>query len=238
MLRDRKKIFWIFCGICALMFVMNGLRGDMGGRLISEILMIPGMLIGISFHEFAHGWVAYKLGDPTPKFQGRLTVNPKAHVDPIGFIALLFIGFGWGRAVEINPYNFKNRRRDEMMVAFAGVTMNLFLAIVFSFIYKILASTIGVTLGMGGITGYLGLIIFYIVNINVVLMIFNLLPVPPLDGFNIATQLFKLDRKPWYYTLYNNGFFILMILILFNVTDLVLRPLISVIMNLMTNIMF
>lgn len=236
-MRDRKQIFWIFCAVAALMFVMRGLHGNLGSRLINEILMIPGMLIGLSFHEFAHGWVAYKLGDPTPKWQGRLTVNPKAHVDPIGFIALLFIGFGWGKAVEINPYNFKKPRRDEMLVAFAGVTMNLILAIVFSIIYKILAVTIGVNLGVYGITGYLGLIIFYIVYINVILMVFNLLPVPPLDGFGIVTEIFDLKRKSWYYTVYNNGFFILMILLLFNVTDLVLSPIVSLVMNIMTGIM-
>ena len=199
--------------------------------------MIPGMLIGLSFHEYAHGIVAYKLGDPTPKFQGRLTVNPKAHVDPIGFIALLFIGFGWGKAVEINPYNFKKPRRDELLVAFAGVTMNFIIAIVFSVIFKLLSMAGIVNLGMYGIGGYLGLIILYIIQINVVLMIFNLLPVPPLDGFGIVTEIFDLKRKPWYYTVYNNGFFILMILLLFNVTDLVLTPLVGLVMKLMMAIM-
>ena len=199
--------------------------------------MIPGMLIGLSFHEYAHGIVAYKLGDPTPKFQGRLTVNPKAHVDPIGFIALLFIGFGWGKAVEINPYNFKKPRRDELLVAFAGVTMNFIIAIVFSVIFKLLSMAGIVNLGMYGIGGYLGLIILYIIQINVVLMIFNLLPVPPLDGFGIVTEIFDLKRKPWYYTVYNNGFFILMMLLLFNVTDLVLTPLVGLVMKLMMAIM-
>ena len=236
-MRDRRKIFWIFCGIAAILFLMRGLHGNLGQRLISEILMIPGMLIGLSFHEYAHGLVAYKLGDPTPKFQGRLTVNPKAHVDPVGFIALLFIGFGWGKPVEINPYNFKKTRRDEMLVAFAGVTMNFIIAIIFSVIYKLLSVANIVNLGMHGLSGYLGLIILYIIQINVVLMIFNLLPVPPLDGFGIVTEIFDLKRKPWYYTVYNNGFFILMILLLFNITDLVLTPLVSLVMNLMLTIM-
>jgi len=87
--------------------------------LMNKVILIPAIIIGLSFHEFAHAIVAYKLGDDTPRLQGRVTINPAAHVDPIGFIALIFIGFGWGRPVQVNPRNFKNMRRDGLLVDLA-----------------------------------------------------------------------------------------------------------------------
>ena len=100
--------------------------------IITKLLTLPGIILGLSFHEFAHAWMSNKLGDPTPKRQGRLTINPLAHIDWIGFLCLLLVGFGWGKPVEIDPRYYKHRRRDEFLVAIAGVTMNLILAIVFS----------------------------------------------------------------------------------------------------------
>lgn len=134
--------------ILAIMFITfgRGILSNPGEWFISELMMLPGIIIGLSFHEFAHGIVAYKLGDPTPKYQGRLTVNPAAHIDPIGFIALLFMGFGWGKAVEINPYNFKNRRRDELLVSVAGVVMNLIIAIIFTLVYRAYTTATGLSL--------------------------------------------------------------------------------------------
>ncbi len=206
------------------------------GWFINELLMIPGIIIGLCFHEYAHAAVAYKLGDPTPKMEKRLTVNPAAHIDPFGFITLLFVGFGWGKPVNINPYNFKNRRRDDFLVSIAGVCMNLILAIAFALIYRVFVNMTGAGLYSVGAMGYICKMIYYAISINVVLMLFNLLPVPPLDGFGIVTQIFNLERQPWYWTLYNNGFFILMLLIIFNVTDRVLTPLITWVMTFMCNI--
>lgn len=165
----------------------------------------------------------------TPKIQGRVTVNPIAHIDPFGFATLFLAGFGWGRAVEINPYNFKHRKRDELLVSFAGVTMNLFIAVVFTMIYKILAVNINPYTFQGA--DILMLIIYYIVYINIVLMIFNLLPIPPLDGFSIVTELFDLRRQPWYWTVYNNGFMILMIFVVTGFTGRIMLPLIRGIMG-------
>ena len=118
----RRRIDPVFLIFLVLMLFTSLRRYSSPAEwFIQTILIIPGVVIGLSFHEFAHGWVAWKLGDPTPKFQGRVTVNPKAHIDPIGFVALLFAGFGWGQPVEINPNNFKHRRRDELLVSLAGV---------------------------------------------------------------------------------------------------------------------
>lgn len=235
-MRDlRRRIDPIFAVFLVLMLFSSIRRySSITEWLMSTILIIPGVVIGLSFHEFAHGWVACKLGDLTPKFQGRVTINPKAHIDPIGFVALMLAGFGWGVPVEINPNNFKNRRRDELLVSLAGVVMNLILAIVFGFVMKLVYMFAGPAFLMGSLGSALWTILIYIVQINLVLMIFNLIPVPPLDGFSIVTELFNVKHTQLYYTIYNNGFFILMLLILFDITDMILTPGVSFFMNLIS----
>jgi len=200
--------------------------------ILTKLLMLPGIIIGLSFHEFAHAWVSDRLGDPTPKRQGRVTLNPMAHIDIIGFIALLLVGFGWGKPVQIDPSYYKNPRRDEFLVSIAGVTMNLLLAIVFAIPARLLMNVSG-SLGASGLIYNLYLMIFYTVSINVVLMIFNLIPCPPLDGWGIVTQLFKLDRYPWWSKVYHYGTYILLALIVFNITDLIITPLVSMILNIL-----
>ncbi|WP_324824361.1 site-2 protease family protein [Sinanaerobacter sp. ZZT-01] len=195
--------------------------------VMDKIMVLPGIIIALSLHEFAHAKVADLCGDPTPRSQGRVTINPLAHIDIFGFIALFFIGFGWGRAVEINPRNFKNPRRDELLVGLAGVTMNFILAIVFMGILKLLL-TFSPQFLYSDLGGIVILILQKIILINLVLMVFNLIPVPPLDGFNVAAEIFHFRYKPIYYTLYDKGFIILMILILFNITGMILSPIVTV----------
>ena len=208
---------------------------DAGEWIMDKLLILPGIIIGLSFHEFAHGIVSYKLGDPTPKLQGRLTINPAAHIDPFGFFALLIAGFGWGVPVEIDPRYYKHRRRDEMLVSFAGVVMNLFIAIVFSFVLKGLFIMNPPWL-MGTFGDVLLDVLFYIISVNVVLMVFNLLPVPPLDGFGILTEIFNLRKYSWYYQVYDKGFLILLALIIFNVTDVVLVPCVNFVYQLLMDL--
>lgn len=226
-------------GLIALM-AFFALKGGMVSNpldyIMGKALILPGIIIGLSFHEFAHGWTAYKLGDSTPKIQGRVTINPLAHIDIVGFIALLFVGFGWGKAVQINPFNFKNRRRDEMLVSLAGVTMNLILAVLFTLLYKVLFVSLGWTMAMGAMPGTIMTIVFYAVYMNIVLMLFNLLPIPPLDGFNVITEIFDLKNTSWWYKIYDKGFIILMVLILFNFTGRILYPMVMFMLNLLSNI--
>ena len=198
--------------------------------ILTKLLTLPGIIVGLSFHEFAHAWVSDKLGDPTPRRQGRVTINPMAHIDWIGFIALLLVGFGWGKPVQIDPSYYKHRRRDEFLVAIAGVTMNLIIAVILSIPAKMMLKAYASTVP-SDLVYNIYLIIFYAISINVVLMIFNLLPVPPLDGWGIVTQIFRLDRYDWWYKVYNYGMYILLALIVFNVTDLVLTPLVNAVMN-------
>ena len=198
--------------------------------ILTKILMLPGIIIGLSFHEFAHAWVSDKLGDPTPRRQGRVTINPLAHIDWMGFLALLLVGFGWGKPVQIDPGYYKHRRRDEFLVGIAGVTMNLLLAIAFSIPARAMLKAFSGP-AVSDLVYNIYLIIFYIVSINIVLMVFNLIPCPPLDGWGIITQIFRLDRYSWWYKVYQYGTWILLALIVFNVTDRIITPLVSMILG-------
>lgn len=209
----RTKIFFIII-IAAILLLITGSSSN----FINKLLFLPGIIIGITFHEAAHGYVSHWLGDPTPKNQGRLSINPLAHIDPMGFIALLLVGFGWGKPVMIDPRYYKNPKRDELLVSLAGVTTNLIIAIIFAVIQILLIDT-GAAYSMGASWNVVNLIIQYIVFVNLVLMCFNLLPIPPLDGFSVITQLFDLRRYDWYYKLYSNGFFILMALVFIGALD-------------------
>ena len=192
------------------------------------LIALPGIVIGLSFHEFGHAFMSDRLGDPTPRAQGRVTLNPMAHFDPVGFLALMFCGFGWGIPVEIDPRHYKHPRRDELLVSLAGVVMNLIVAIVFSFIVHFVYINVPYDkLSDGTLMGTLFNILLQVVIVNVVLMVFNLIPVPPLDGFGIITEIFNLREKSFYYTLYNYGFPILMILLIVGVVDKILNPIVN-----------
>lgn len=198
--------------------------------IMDKLMILPAIVIGFSFHEFAHAAVSNALGDPTPRLQGRLTINPGAHFDPFGFVSLLFLGFGWGKPVEVDPRNYKHRRSGELMVSLAGVIMNLFLAILFAVLLRIglMASPTWFYSGVGNVFWEL---IINIIYVNLVLMVFNLLPIPPLDGFGIITEIFNLRKYSWYDTVYQNGFLILLVFIIFDITDYILTPTLGVLFN-------
>ncbi|MBR6472987.1 MAG: site-2 protease family protein [Firmicutes bacterium] len=218
-------LFWVMIGILVVERLMAG-NINIVEALTDKLLILPGIIIGITFHEAGHAYASYKLGDPTPKAQGRLSLNPLAHIDPLGFIFLLIAGFGWGKPVEINPYYYKNKRRDELIVSLAGVTVNLIIAVIFSFITKALVNAYGYGSGKNALY-YLAMVCTYVVLINLVLMVFNLIPCPPLDGWGIVTEIFDLKKYSWWYPVYKRGFLILMVLIIFNITDLILSPIVN-----------
>ena len=127
-----------FLYLLLAVFIITGLMGMTRESMLSLLLTLPAVLIAITFHEFAHAFAATKLGDDTPRMQGRLNLNPLSHIDPIGFVLLLFAGFGWGKPVQINPRNFDRRysmEAGEAIVSFAGPLMNFILAIIFALIY-------------------------------------------------------------------------------------------------------
>ncbi|KAJ51820.1 Zn-dependent protease [Clostridium tetanomorphum] len=161
----------------------------MGIDLFEKILMIPAILIAFTFHEYAHAWVADKLGDKTPKFQGRLTFNPIAHIDPIGFIMILLAGIGWAKPVQVNPRAFKNYYKDDLKVSIAGPLGNILAAVVFSGIIALTYKLVPGPIYNGGIL-YILIKIFYVtVYLNCILALFNIMPLPGLDGFHVLRDL-------------------------------------------------
>lgn len=230
--------FLILIVILALNSFRRGAFSDPIQWLMGELMMLPGIIIGLAFHEFAHAKVAYKLGDPTPKMQGRVTINPLAHIDPVGLAALFFAGFGWGIPVQINPANFKNRRRDELMVSLAGVVMNLIVAVIFAIVAKLLYMTAGPVFLSGSLGSTLWMMIMYVIQINLVLMIFNLIPCPPLDGFSIISEIFNIKHTQAYWTLYRYGNWILIALIIFGITSRIISPCVTFLFSLLSSFIF
>lgn len=180
-------------------------------NLLNLVLTLPAVLIAITFHEFAHAFAADKLGDDTPRRQGRLTLNPLAHLDPIGSVMLVFAGFGWGRPVEINPRKFDRKRTmsaGEAIVSVAGPLMNFILALVFAIVAGIVLKCTNTYISFTS-NGYYILgnaskvveiviqIIMSCISINIGLGIFNLIPLPPLDGSKILRNFLPYNAKEW-----------------------------------------
>jgi Zn-dependent protease len=205
--------------------------------LINILIIIPGIIIGITVHEFAHAFAAYKLGDMTPKYQKRVSLNPLRHIDPIGFVALLFIGFGWGKPVEVNPYAFRKPRSANIITDVAGIATNFVFAFIFMGLTALFVNTVALSASPIFIH-YATQVLFNIVWMNLVLMIFNLLPVPPLDGFGLVTEIFNLRGTQVYETVYRMGFPILIALIIFNVPSRIIAPIISAIFNMFYAVFF
>lgn len=137
------------------------------------------LLVGLTFHEFSHAVTADNLGDDRPRRMGRLTLNPLAHIDPIGALMLIIAGFGWAKPVMVNPAALRGGRRSMALVAFAGPLANVVVAIAFAVVYRIMV--------LAGVdSGFFLSLVALIVQINILLAIFNLLPIPPLDGYNVA----------------------------------------------------
>lgn len=149
-------------------------------RLSPEVLvlLIPVLLFALVFHEFSHGWVANRLGDPTAKNQGRLTLNPMAHLDPIGSMMILFVGFGWAKPVPVDSRYLANPRKDMMKIAFAGPASNLLLAFIG-----------GILIRITGYAGPLSSMLILFTQINISLAVFNMIPIPPLDGSQIFSGI-------------------------------------------------
>ncbi|MDK2802518.1 MAG: site-2 protease family protein [Oscillospiraceae bacterium] len=152
------------------------------------------VLTALPIHEYAHGYVAYKLGDPTAKMQGRLTINPIKHLDIIGSIATLIFGFGWAKPVPVNARNFKNQKFGMAITAIAGPASNFLLAFIFLAILKII-SIIPMTGNVGPISGVMQ-VLNIMITVNISIGVFNLLPIPPLDGSRVA--MYFLPEKIYF----------------------------------------
>ena len=157
--------------------------------VILFVAIIVVMLLSLSLHEFAHGFIAYKQGDATPKIAGRLSLNPLTHIEPLGFVMLMFVGIGWAKPMPVNPTNFKKYRSGIAKVSIAGILANLILCVVGSFLFVL-------SLNLSGDGNDLLVIISsWLMVINAFLFVFNLLPIYPLDGFNFISSFMRGDNK-------------------------------------------
>jgi Zn-dependent protease len=157
--------------------------------LIDTLLLLPGIIIGLTVHEFSHAYTAYKLGDNTARDAGRLTLNPLSHLDPLGFFMLLLFRFGWAKPVPFNSAYFKNPSLDSVKVAVMGPVSNILLAVVFIMVLKVYAVEITPLIANEGFTQNVFIILEKAVWINIALFVFNLLPVPPLDGSYLLVHI-------------------------------------------------
>ncbi|WP_316896492.1 site-2 protease family protein [Pseudodesulfovibrio indicus] len=172
------------------------------------LIMAPGLLVALVFHEVAHGFVAYLLGDPTAKSAGRLTLNPLKHLDPIGTLAFFFVQFGWARPVPVNARYFKNPRKGMMYTAMAGPGVNFALAALFALAFHVM-----VAFGVSG-QNPIYAVAYYAVFVNLILGAFNLLPIPPLDGSNVVAYFLPPQAAYKFMSLSRYGFIILIGIIL------------------------
>lgn len=225
-----KRTLYIILGVIAAAYLLSSGTGF----FIEIVLTLPAVVIAMSFHEYAHAWMADKLGDYTPRSQGRLTLNPIAHIDPIGLVLLFFVHIGWGRPVEINPNNFtsnKSRATCEMLVSLAGPLMNFILAIIFTVIYYLLltyAPDMQISIILLNI-------VIYTIAINIGLGVFNLIPLPPLDGEKIFRRFLPYNAIQWLDNNANLLQFIFMLLWFLGLLGKIVSPIITVISNWLFN---
>lgn len=185
----------------------------MGGfNLQTMLLYLPGIIIGLTIHEFAHGFTAYKLGDDTAKRAGRLTLNPLKHIDPIGFLFMIIAGFGWAKPVQFNPENLKHKNRDEILISLAGPLSNLIVGALFIISTRILFNMEFFATTQKGID----ILNFLITcgSLNFGLFIFNMIPVPPLDGSHLYLTFLHKTNPVLMNNLYRYGSTILLVVII------------------------
>lgn len=189
---------------------------------------VASLIIAITVHEFSHAIAADRLGDPTPRLQGRISLNPVRHLDLYGSLFILFIGFGWGKPVEYDPFNLRDVRRDSAIIGFAGPLSNIILAVLASLIGWLFNTTLG-------LPSVVTQIIFLFIYMNVGLAVFNMIPVAPLDGFKIVGGLLPADKAPEWYALERYGLIFMMLLIVplgsTSMVGFIIRPITNLITN-------
>lgn len=227
-----KRFLYVIMGI----MILWGLSGYLSNinSLLGLLYTIPGVLIAITFHEFAHAKVADILGDDTPRRDGRISLNPMSHIDPIGFIMLLFAGFGWGKPVNVNPRNYNRDitiEKADSIVSIAGPAMNFILAILFTGIYFLIYKIGGVMVYTNTPLSIVMQMMLYTITINIGLGIFNLIPLPPLDGSKVIKPFLSYQAKTWFED--NEKIFYILFLILWvtGIAGNIISPIINFVFN-------
>lgn len=199
-------------------------------RLLNDpvrlVLTIPALLWALSFHEFCHGFAAKMVGDPTAERSGRLSLNPFDHFDLVGTLMLLLVGFGWAKPVPINTRYFKHPRRDLVIVSLAGVAGNILTAVLTVLFFRFFGARWFAMTGRPGI-----IFLFQMVNINMGLAAFNLIPIPPLDGSRVLEAFLPYKYMHYYYWLERYGMIILLVLLVTGIINIFFDPIISFLWN-------
>lgn len=224
-----RRIIYAIIAVLVISSIIQYAQNPM--ELLALLLTLPGVIIAITFHEFAHAYVADKLSDDTPRRQGRVTLNPLAHIDPVGFFMLIFVHFGWGKPVEINPTNFNRKRsmaKQEMLVALAGPLMNIIIALILTIIlFAINTFAPSFTITMTGLI--ISLVLQMAISVNIGLGIFNLIPLPPLDGSKIFINILPYKAKTWFQDNIQIFYIIFVVLWVTNLMGYIISPVISVV---------
>lgn len=224
-----KRIMYIIIGAIALSTIISYAQQPM--QLVALLLTLPGVIIAITFHEFAHAFAADKLGDDTPRRQGRLNLNPLSHVDPVGFLMLIFVHFGWGKPVEINPRNFNRNRSmsaQEAIVSLAGPLMNIVIAFVLTIIL-FAALTFAPSFALTRAGSLVVIAIQMAISVNVGLGVFNLIPVYPLDGSKILMHFLPYNARNWFINHQQIFYIIFLVLWVTNLISYIISPVINVV---------
>lgn len=227
-----KRTIYVIMAIMVLWGLSSYLTDT--NALLGLLYTIPGVLIAITFHEFAHAKAADMLGDDTPRMEGRLSLNPLSHIDPIGFIMLLFAGFGWGKPVHVNPRNYNRDitvEKADAIVSIAGPAINIILAIIFTIIYFAIYKIYGTTIYLSKIGSIVMQMLIYTITINIGLGIFNLIPLPPLDGSKVIKPFLPYNAKNWFEDNERLFYIIFVVLWVTGIAGTIISPIIRVIFN-------
>ncbi|MFR3920516.1 MAG: site-2 protease family protein [Clostridia bacterium] len=224
---DRKYLY-IILGILVVFSLANYINNPT--ELLTLLLTLPGVIIAITFHEFAHAWTAYKLGDNTPKMQGRVNLNPLSHIDPFGFAMLVFVHIGWGKPVEINPRNFNRKKSmsaQEALVAFAGPAMNLIIAIILTVISFCLLKFAPAFVLFNRVGIIISTMLEMAIVVNIGLGIFNLVPLPPLDGSKILMHFLPYNARNWFVSNQNIFYIVFLVIWITGAVGYIISPIIN-----------
>lgn len=234
---DKRMLY-----IIMVIMVIWGLAGYINNTnaLLELLFTIPGVLIAITFHEFAHAKVADKLGDDTPRREGRISLNPLAHIDPIGFVMLLFAGFGWGKPVNVNPRNYNrdiSMEKADAIVSVAGPIMNFLLALVFGIIYMAIFKICGIAVLSNTVGSIIMQMMLYVITINIGLGVFNLIPLPPLDGSKVIKPILPAKAKAFFE---NNEYYFYILFVILWITGIagtIISPIINIVFKGLVNLL-